>query len=233
MRRPDCQLLARRRAYREERVEEAIEHFSDTRRDNLEYEERFRWTASVAAGAWTDILLEYWRGCPPVLRLLLTCPVFLKSQGRFGRPSDGTVEPKELFEKLAAGSRDGLKGEAALRYDWFHWLSVPQKVWQELTDLWTNDDGEHEIPGLVPSEFCVERVRVEFFASRPAQRHSIALERLEIADIKGAGEDRKVNPKYTVEAVPVEYPEKPEERQPQKPEPKKPTKPKPTKPRGR
>jgi hypothetical protein len=110
---------------------------------------------------------------------------------------------------------------------------VPQKVWQELTDLWTNDDGEHEIPGLVPSEFCVERVRVEFFASRPAQRHSIALERLEIADIKGAGEDRKVNPKYTVEAVPVEYPEKPEERQPQKPEPKKPTKPKPTKPRGR
>ncbi|MEM6797485.1 MAG: hypothetical protein AAF725_26185, partial [Acidobacteriota bacterium] len=30
--------------------------------------ERFLWSAGVAAGAWSDLMLEYWRGCPPVLK---------------------------------------------------------------------------------------------------------------------------------------------------------------------
>ena len=212
-RRSDCQLLARRRAYREERVAEANKHFSDPGTANLAYEERFRTTAALAAGNWSDILLEYWRGCTPVLRLLLTCPVFLKSQERFGRPPDKAFEPKELFEILGMEKkeerkkrRDGLKGEAALRYDWFDWLSLPPEAWKELTELWAK---EGKIPGLVPSELCIERVRVEFFGSRPVQRHSISVERTELAKIEEVGTERQEKPERAVKSVPVEYPENP------------------------
>jgi len=65
---------------------------------------KFLWTAAVAAGAWSDILLEYWRGCSPILKLLLSCPVFYKSQECFGhRITSATGDKSEsatVFNQL-------------------------------------------------------------------------------------------------------------------------------------
>lgn len=213
-RRHDCQILARRRSYREERVEAANRHYPDpdppgSEPPYLEHEERFRWTAAVAAGAWSDRLLEYWRGCPPILRLLLTCPVFLKSRERFGLSSDPEGNPDKLLEELKQKSGK-----------WLQRLKLRDVMCKELAELWTEKgklvDGKLEIPGLVPDEFCIERVRVEFFASRPVQRHSISIERTKIAEIEeieGEGEmELKEKPSFTVKSAAIEYPQRPKKK---------------------
>ncbi len=109
-----------------------------------------------------------------MLRLLLTCPVFFKSQERFHPPDE--EDPRKVLDALEEDDKPSLSGEEDLRYQWLKRLSLPKKVWQELQDLWTPNDEEFSIPGIVPDELCIERVSIDLFSSPPAQRHAIAVE---------------------------------------------------------
>ena len=99
-----CQHVARLRSKNEEWLEDSYDS-TDTASD-MRHEDRFKWTAAVAAGAWSDIILDYWRGCPQVLRMLLSCPVYFKSRDRFGpTPKPERVEPTDVFRGV--GGRRG------------------------------------------------------------------------------------------------------------------------------
>jgi len=224
----ECQELARRRCYSEERIWTALED------QNLEHGENFRWSAAVAAGAWSDHLLDYWRGCPPILRLLLTCPVFPKSHERFGPsldPENGE-EDWEVAKRVYQGLFDGRessgskakskrpKEEKELRREWLERLSLPQDFWQDLLDndwlgLIRKKNGrgrkkkeEPQIPGLIPSEFCVERVRIDLFSHRPVSRHSVSIENTKATIKKGDDVERRVD----ISPEPPQYPPDPAER---------------------
>jgi hypothetical protein len=110
----------------------------------LKREDDFRWSAAVAAGTWSDLLLEYWRGCPPILWLLLTCPAFLKSRDRFENfPKNRHQEPP--------------KGQKA----WFDRLSKP------IFDKLTATDVREAVVGKA---FCIERAPVRLFTPPAADR---------------------------------------------------------------
>ena len=188
----DFQQLARRRSFTEEwlkQVEDPGNKLSG------KHEDKFRWTAAVAAGAWTDILLDYWRGCPPVLRMLLTCPAFFKSRERFGVSSKG-VEPDDVFRALNSG-RDGSglqDDDKKYHFGRLETLYLPTSVWKDLE--WYANGGKKPTP-LVPDELCIERVGIEQFVSRPIERRSIAVERTEVIG-------KRDKPIYQVGPAPLE-----------------------------
>lgn len=192
----ECRCLAHRRAFSETRKENALKE------QRREPEERFRWTAALAADVWSDTLLEYWRGCPAILRLLLTCPAFFKSRERFDTSYKGAT-PVKVFKKLR-GRRVKIDEDDA-RYKWLKRLSIPQEVWQDLT----KDDGtpKEGISEFVPDELCVERVRIRHFASLPVQRQSIAIQhsKIELGQEESGKRTIMVSPTWE------EYPKLPEE----------------------
>jgi hypothetical protein len=170
-----------------QRSEPDLEKALKLRRAELKDQDIFRWSAAVAAGSWSDALLEYWRGCPPILELLLTCPVFFKSRERFTEAATGMDieygdKVKILQAPLTAATR-GSEGQASVsreapeqtevedqapledaefcRYKWLARLAFPIDRWQELEGL---------IAPLVPDTLCIERANPEQF-SAPAPRH--------------------------------------------------------------
>ena len=222
--RSDCQMLARARGYSEEQLAEmniaSKKELYEALSKDLGHEEKYRWSAAVAAGAWSDILLEYWRGCPPILRLLLSCPVFLKGREYFGTSAEkgGPDREKErdvVFKKLRKSDKpdDKRKKEIWLgdlnsgerrRYDWLERLGLPAEVWKELEDeVWVDKNDKRDIKGLVPDELCIERVRVEFFASNPVQHHAVSIERTEVA------REGQKEPTHTVRSSTAKYPPMP------------------------
>ncbi len=197
----DCQRLAHLRS----RSEEWLKKVKAPKTVKLpeKHEDKFRWSAAVAAGAWSDILLDYWRGCPPVLRMMLACPAFFKSRERFG-PSPKGDQPDDVFEELQEGG-DGTRfakdKDKRLRFSRLTTLYLPPKVWKELG--WGSDN-KQPTP-LVPDELCIERVGIEQFVSRPIERRSIAIERTEVRKIQD--QDPKT---YEVGPAPLERkPERP------------------------
>lgn len=64
-RKPDCDLLALAHKRSDTKPEDS--------NPNL-------WTADQAALIWQQLLRHYWRSCPPILRLLENCPLFLKEK---------------------------------------------------------------------------------------------------------------------------------------------------------
>ena len=87
-------------------------------------ESKNHWSAALASRVWGDHLLEYWRGCPEILRLLLTCPLFLKNRERFGERGtapnldkgtawlkDRLAIPEDLHTSLTKGT-EGTEGTA-------------------------------------------------------------------------------------------------------------------------
>jgi hypothetical protein len=110
--------------------------------------EKFRWSAAIAAGTWSDLLLEYWRGCPPILWLLLTCPAFLTSHDRF------QSFPKNRYKKHP-------KTQKA----WFERLS--KRVFD---DLVKKDLTSGITAAVVGEAFCIERAPVKLFNPQAAHR---------------------------------------------------------------
>ena len=113
--------------------------------------EIFRWTAATAANAWSDILLEYWRGCPGMLYLLLSCPAFYKSRLRFcpdGKPVPQTFQAmRDLLAKDPWLERL-LRGERG------------EELWRR---LFARDWKDGKIPGLVGPELLIERTPTDEF----------------------------------------------------------------------
>ncbi|MCB1034739.1 MAG: hypothetical protein KDD47_12985, partial [Acidobacteria bacterium] len=154
------------------------------------------WTAAVAAGAWTDVVLEYWRGCPPILKLLLSCPIFYKSQecfGNAGAGSAGAAKAAEVFKRLCEQKGEkldlsGLQRRDRDRAGLLDRLKLPAMDWKEILgkDGWGEDGhGKFTVPALVGQELCIERVNPEQFASLPPQdiRLSAKKTTVEIHDV--------------------------------------------------
>ncbi len=117
------------------------------------------WTASLAVSTWSDTLLTYWRGCPSLLKLLLTCPVFLRSPQRFGPlPVDSDSQPlnevtqhdfRTTLQNLrdipqADGKRPAsieATGPERVRLAWLHRLAIPAEVWDTIVDYWQSCAG--------------------------------------------------------------------------------------------
>lgn len=149
--------------------------------------EKFRWTASLAAGAWSDVLLEYWRGCPPVLKLLLTCPVLFRSNERFGwvdgspdPPVDGKELRRKFEEELGDASEEGAERDpredaTRKRFYWLRRLGLSSETWKQILDFWTHDHGGSGW-NLVPSELAIPRVQTQQFQSYDLRHHAVRLE---------------------------------------------------------
>ena len=138
-------------------------------------DDAFRWTAATAANAWSDILLEYWRGSPSILFLLLSCPVFFKSRQRFGgldkicrQESDESTKVdkrRELIEgepwlvRLLRRDRGKEKerGNGAADHDLWDRLMKKGEA-REKERPWENG-----IPGLVGSSLLIERSQTQHF----------------------------------------------------------------------
>ncbi len=105
--------------------------------------EEFLWTAYSAMNVWSEMLLEYWRGCPPILRLLLLCPVFLKAAEGGG---SGRLKP--------------------LTKDWFERIGLPEDLRQEFQSEAGQQKLKHERVGDV---FLIERAPIDLF-NPPAVR---------------------------------------------------------------
>ena len=151
--------------------------------------ESYRWTAALAASAWSNVLLEYWRGCPPILKLLLTCPVFLRSPQHFGPEpkKDGTVTEAERDEirtilNAMQGRNPDKKLGTAPRYRWLDRLALPFDVWKSIAGRWKSKNNQLAIEpsDLIPDEFCIERVAIEEFAPQPAERVSVKMEKTHV-----------------------------------------------------
>ena len=171
----DCQKRAASRSITEDDMvgepEPQIEELLKDRGADR-YDSRYKWTAAVAAGAWSDILLDYWRGCRPILKLLLTCPTFFKSRERFGpSPLENGGEEKnlsaEVFEALASDegdlkdlARKGKSEEFRSRLAWLDRLALSSDDWKQLASH-LNDPSKNAI---VPDELCIERVQIGDFA---------------------------------------------------------------------
>lgn len=155
--------------------------------------EKYRWSASLAAGAWSDLLLEYWRGCPPILKLLLTCPVMFKSHYRFGE-LDSEVKPLKdclsILEKRAPSSKEL---EEDQRLTWLHHLGLPAGVWGGLKN-------EHWVPNLVPSELAIPRVQAEQFMPPVVSHRALRFEptRLEVAAVVPSDNGQKEEDRHVV-----------------------------------
>ncbi|MEM1180221.1 MAG: ATP-binding protein [Acidobacteriota bacterium] len=190
--------LGQRRAFGKDAQEE--DHSAD----------RFRWSAAIAAGAWSDLLLEYWRGNPPILKMLLTCPVMLKSNDRFGRPETepkgamsfqdclGVMAPKPTSggTTLDSAQLESRTKEIArsARLSWLDRLGLPIEVWQTLRDAWypeEPEDGQWDLEkprsllALVTSEFASPRVLNEDFTFPGETRHSVRLDSTVVREDKG------------------------------------------------
>ena len=161
-------------------------------RQNLGENEQYRWSASLAAGAWSDLILEYWRGCPPILKLLLTCPVMFKSRHRF----ENLEALNQLLEKneneTTSTKKNGAEEnrpeeiENTKEMAWLRHLGLPNPIWEDVMAFWKGD-GESPSPTLVPSELAIPRVHVKQFTAPGERHHAI---RLESAEFRVTGEER-------------------------------------------
>lgn len=138
----------------------------------------YAWTARTAARSWSDVVLDYWRGCPPILYLLLTCPVFLKSSERFkrwdkpmlkttvGKFTGKSKEDKEITEKHRT------KSDKRTR-NWLRRLALPGTLWKLVLAEWEKQGGPttEESLGVSP----IERVKMKDFVVPPASRHAVEL----------------------------------------------------------
>ena len=207
VRRSPRQELAHLRSFRDENLLQAMQaeiNLEKGRNENSratgypEPSERFRWTAALAAATWSDTILEYWRGCPSILFLLITCPVFFKSEERFGPSNKSTTSPPG--HSATTLLRKGLSGEALKteyktlsaeekdRYNWLNRLRLPRVYWDKLAIYWNRARSNEEIKfsPLVPDEFCIERVQIKNFANQNIQHHAITLEPLTITEEESA-----------------------------------------------
>ncbi|MDY7092867.1 MAG: hypothetical protein SX243_07840 [Acidobacteriota bacterium] len=162
--------LAKCRSYK--RTQEARETFET---ELVRDETVFRWSAAVAAGTWSDILLEYWRGCPPILELLLTCPAFFKNRERFAGIDQGKYReevaidhPRLRGATLGNHSNSvswdlGLDRQEISRYKWLARLGLPLERWEHLQEA-------DVIRPLVPDTLCIERATTDQF-SAPTPTH--------------------------------------------------------------
>lgn len=150
--------------------------------------EKYRWSASLAAEAWSDILFEYWRGCPPMLKMLLSCPVMVKSQTHFADA------------KLGGVLDNGDGGNTEEDDPWLDRLEIPKEVWEGLTDSrgtkpdqsetaakgsqsaaeGEGDKGEISCAGLVTCEFAIPRVKAEDFTVPTEHHHAVRFEDTEL-----------------------------------------------------
>ena len=133
----------------------------------------FLWTTTIAAEVWSDLILEYWRGNPSILKLLLTCPVFLKNS-RIFRDKKGTIQ--ELAENQPLSSPD--TGSV-----WLTRLSLNASDWKDVLGFWDGlgmlfPQDQSDIQALVPHEapWKVRRVLVDDFAVKPYEFQSVRIE---------------------------------------------------------
>ena len=148
-------------------------------------EEKYFWTGALGIAAWSDLLLEYWRGCPPILKLLLTCPVFMKSETRFGEiPSEDTVkksrsstvdleqQASQVFEYLISPKNKKpdittLSEKSKHRLQWLERLRIPEGTWEDILEKGEGESGVYRLKNscFVTTDFAVERVRIIDFST--------------------------------------------------------------------
>ncbi|MEM9554471.1 MAG: hypothetical protein AAGC60_09440 [Acidobacteriota bacterium] len=135
-----------------------------------------RWQAWHAANAWSSYILQYWRGCPPILHLLLTCPAFLRSDYYFGektkdvwkRKADPSLPPNKPHGQKAKS--DHLPSASA----WIDRLKIPPALAEHLMGLWwgTKPKSSTVIPrtwsksdqtAVISDMLKIERVTLEGF----------------------------------------------------------------------
>ena len=132
-----------------------------------EENEGFRWNAAIAASAWSDILLEYWRGCPGMLYLLLSCPSFYKNRLRF-RKIQEALDSGVFNVRWSKANSQALINNYIRKDVWLERLfrgdrgggDEQRKFWSLLLKNW-NQKGA--IPGLVGTELFIERTKAGEF----------------------------------------------------------------------
>lgn len=116
------------------------------------------WTAAIAAGAWSDTVLEYWRGCTPILRVLLTCPVFWQNHRHFYdyRASEGFVKRRDPLSESP----------------WFARI-LPRTAHEDLREVWKKC---RSLPLVVGDELAIERTPIAAFSPLERTYHSVLCE---------------------------------------------------------
>ena len=222
--------------YRSLLVQDPKERWNSPSTQEKSEAEKYRWAASLAAGAWSDLLLEYWRGCQPILKLLLTCPVMFQSNERFGcfEPEEElgrkvikkSIEAqkdiaKKCFQRLSGSienseHKERLKDPVyAERFHWLNRLGLESDIWSEILRFRETELGDLEWT-LVPSELAIPRVQAEQFSAPPKSHHFVHLERatLAVADLEPSDDSEGMKEEYSddSEGMEGEYIEKPDQR---------------------
>lgn len=197
--------LARNRAHGE-RIDWKSQH--DTSEGSEPNDEQLRWTATLAAGTWSDILFEYWKGCPPILMLLMTCPVLYKSHPRFGAsiyPEGSSRSPKTTFEQCLSQLKERTATDNETRKDprlaWLSNLGLPPQAWEMLATRIGDRPGLSPTKHLVSSELAIPRVETEDFTAPGRSHHSLYFEQnqIEVQRISTdpTNQKRKKEPAYS------------------------------------
>lgn len=147
-----------------------------------------RWTAVTACEVWSEHLLEYWKGCAPILLLLLSCPILPKSREQFEnvRPFLQLKEEEALEQKPdrhpegngngGGGSpQENLSVKVPPVQAWLEQLDLGAEEWAGLRALWFPEEPPSPLPLLLtPKELCIQREAPQDFAPPVRGHHEIS-----------------------------------------------------------